>query len=99
MSQQNKASASYRKDLLRDLKDLDYAAGYLNACLDEGADAFLLGLHDVADAHGGIRLLAQKTGLNREHLFKMLSKTGNPRLESLRQLVQAIGMKLRLQPA
>jgi len=43
--------------------------------------------------------LAKKTGLNREHLFRMLSKSGNPQLHSLRQLAEAIGMKLVLQPA
>ena len=92
-------SISYRDDLLRRLKDPRYAADYLSACLEDDEATFLIALRDVADAHGGIRHLAGKTHLNREHLFRMLSKSGNPNLHSLRQLVGAIGLKLTLQPA
>jgi len=93
-------AVSYHEDLLRRLKNPEYAVGYLNACLeakDEGA--FLLAVRDVAQAHGGLSQLAKKTGLNREHLFRMLSKRGNPRLTSLKELIGALGFKLRLRPA
>ena len=92
-------SISYRDDLLRRLKDPKYAAAYLSECLEDDDATFLVALRDVADAHGGIRHLAGKTHLNREHLFRMLSKSGNPHLHSLRQLVGAVGLKLTLQPA
>jgi probable addiction module antidote protein len=92
-------SVSYREDLIRRLKDPKFAAGYLSKCLEDDEATFLVALRDVAEAHGGIRLLAKKTDLNREHLFRMLSKSGNPGLHSLRQLVGAVGLKLTLQPA
>lgn len=95
-----KPAIGYHADLLRRLKDPEYAAGYLNACLKEGDDGdFLLALRDVAEVHGGLRQVAKKTGLNREHLFRMLSKSGNPRLHSLRQLMDALGFKLVLKCA
>lgn len=94
-----KASVSYREDLLRRLKDPELAAGYLSKSLEDDEETFLVALRDVAEAHGGIRFLAGKTHLNREHLFRMLSKSGNPNLHSLRQLVGAVGLKLTLQPA
>lgn len=94
-----KPSVAYRDDLLRRLKEPKYAASYLSACLEDDEETFLVALRDVADAHGGIRQLAQKTHLNREHLFRMLSKSGNPNLHSLRQLVGAVGLKLTMQPA
>lgn len=95
-----KPTISYHDDLLRRLKDPKYAVGYLNACLDdEDEGAFLLAVRDVAQVHGGLRQLSKKAGLNREHLFRMLSKSGNPRLHSLKQLVEALGYKLVLQPA
>lgn len=95
-----KAAVSYHDDLLRRLKNPKYAAGYLNACLEEGDEgAFLLAVRDVAQVHGGLGQLAKKTHLNREHLFRMLSRSGNPRLDSLRQLMEALGFKLVLQPA
>ena len=95
-----KPTISYRDDLLRRLKEPEYAAAYLNKCLEDDDDGggFLLALRDVAEAHGGLRPLAKKTDLNREHLFRMLSRSGNPQLHSLRQLVDAMGMKLVLQP-
>jgi DNA-binding phage protein len=51
-------TVDYRQHLLKDLKDTDYAAGYLTAALEEGEDVFLLALRDVAQAHGGITALA-----------------------------------------
>ncbi len=95
-----KKAASYHDDLLRRLKDPDYAVGYLNACLEDGDEGvFLLAVRDVAQVHGGLRRIARKSGLNREHLFRMLSKSGNPRFHSLRQLVEALGFKWTLKSA
>lgn len=95
-----KPSVDYRDDLLRRLKNPRYAVGYLNACLQDDDDGvFLLALRDVAQVHGGLRSIAGKTHLNREHLFRMLSKKGNPRLHSLRQLIGTFGFKLTLQAA
>lgn len=94
-----KTSVSYRDDLLLRLKDPEFAAGYLSKCLEDDEATFLVALRDVAEAHGGLRQLARKTHLNREHLFRMLSKSGNPHLHSLRQLVGAVGLKFTLQPA
>jgi probable addiction module antidote protein len=95
-----KASKDYHGDLLKRLEDPAYAAAYLNACLNDGDDGvFLLALRDVAQAHGGVAQLAKKTRLNREHLFRLLSKTGNPQLHSLQQIVGALGLKFTLRPA
>jgi probable addiction module antidote protein len=93
---------TYHEDLIERLKDPKRAIGYLNACLsqedfDEGV--LLLALRDVAEAHGGLRNLAKRAGLNREHLFKILSKNGNPRLDSLNQLTNALGFRLAFQIA
>lgn len=95
-----KPAADYQEDLLRRLKDPKHAVGYLNACLEGGDDGdFLVAVRDVAQVHGGLRQLARKAGLNREHLFRMLSKGGNPELRSLRQVVGALGFKLVLERA
>lgn len=84
----------YKERLLEDLKDLDYAAGYLTACYEEGPDVFLLGVRDVAEAHGGLRALADETTLNRENLYDMLSEDGNPRLSSLSTIFEALGLQI-----
>src|SRR5882724_2820482 len=91
---------SYREGLLESLKNPDEAAHYLNACLaDEDERVFLLALRDVADAHGGIRTLSRDTHLNRESLYRMLSKSGNPSLDSLTAVLNACGLRLAVQSA
>jgi probable addiction module antidote protein len=88
---------SYREALLESLKNPEEAAHYLNACLeDPDARVFLLALRDVAEAHGGIRTLSQDTRLNRESLYRMLSKSGNPSLASLAAVLNACGLRLAI---
>jgi probable addiction module antidote protein len=71
--------SSYQKDLIDSLKDPCEAAAYLNVAIEEGdRSVFLLALRNVAEAHGGMAALAEKAGLNRESLYRMLSKRGNP---------------------
>jgi len=90
----------YRERLLDSLKHPDEAAQYLNACLeDEDERVFLLALRDVADAHGGIRVLSRNAHLNRESLYRMLSKSGNPSLDSLAAVLNACGLRLAVQSA
>lgn len=91
---------SYREALLESLKQPEEAAHYLNACLeDQDERIFLLALRDVADAHGGIRALSHQSHLNRESLYRMLSKSGNPSLDSLAAVLNACGLRLAVQSA
>ena len=85
----------YENVLDEDLRDPAEAVGYLNACLEDGdPEVFLLALRDVARARGGLAKLAEVTGLNREHLYRMLSENGNPELRSLETLLDALGFRL-----
>jgi probable addiction module antidote protein len=91
---------SYRESLLESLRNPEDAAQYLNACLeDEDARVFLMALRDVADARGGLRALSRDAHLNRESLYRMLSKSGNPSLESLASVLNACGLRLAVQPS
>ena len=90
----------YRESLLESLRKPDEAAEYLNACLEDGdARVFLLALRDVAEAQGGVRDLSRATHLNRESLYRMLSKSGNPSLGSLTAVLNACGLRLAVQSA
>jgi probable addiction module antidote protein len=85
----------YEDVLDEDLKVPTEAAGYLNACLEDGdPEVFLLALRDVARARGGVARLAEVTALNREHLYRMLSENGNPEFRSLEALLDALGFRL-----
>ena len=89
----------HHKELIKNLKDLKFALGFLNECLEDDDDGiFLQGLRYVAEAQGGLKKLADKAGLNREHLYRLLSKNGNPRLENLRELARVFGWRVLLAP-
>lgn len=86
-------SASYQEYLLESLKDPEEAAGYLNAALEGGdLNVFLLALQNVIQIHGGIAKIAAKTKKSRPSLYKSLSKTGNPYLKNVSEILAAIGM-------
>jgi len=91
---------TYREDKLKRLKDPAEAVGYLKACLEETdmPDLFLAALRDIAEARGiGMTQLAQDTNLNRENLYRVLSKQGNPELGSLYVILDALGLKLSVE--
>jgi probable addiction module antidote protein len=89
---------SYHDDLMRKLKDPKYAVGYLNAAFDdEDRRVFLLALRDVVEAQGGMRKFARFIKISREHIYRMLSKKGNPEFKTLLALLDAAGFKLSIE--
>lgn len=95
-----KRTKSYEGDLHERLRDPAYAMEYLRAALEddeERADAvFLLALRDVATANH-MTHVADATGLNRESLYKMLSRRGNPGIHSLKAVLAAVGLRLSVE--
>ena len=96
-----KLTKSYREDLVKRLRNPKYAATYLNtALMDDDPAVFLIALKDVADAQGeSMARIAKKAHLNRESLYRTLSKGGNPRLYTLHALLEALGFHLAVQPS
>ena len=90
----NRLTKDYHESLLQALQDPQEAAAYLTAALDEGDSAtFLLALRNVADARG-MSTLAVKAQLNRENFYRLLSEHGNPQLDSLTALLDALDLRL-----
>lgn len=90
-----KTKKNYQEDLIESLKNPKEAAAYLNAVIEEGdRELFLLALRNIAKAQGGISSIAEKAHLNRENLYRMLSKRGNPEIKSLLTLLRAMGLEL-----
>ncbi|MGE3556346.1 MAG: addiction module antidote protein [Candidatus Obscuribacterales bacterium] len=86
---------SYKDHLIESLKDPKEAMAYLKAALeDEDGHVFLLALRDVTEAQGSMSWLSGTTDLNRESLYRTLSVRGNPRLSSLRSVLEACGLNL-----
>lgn len=99
-----KNTSDYHAKLLESLADKDEAIAYLKVALEEyeedhDTEVFMLALRNVADARGGISKLSEKTKLNREHLYRILSKKGNPRLITLDTVLRGLGFKLSIEAA
>jgi probable addiction module antidote protein len=86
----------YKRDLLRDLKDAEYAAAYLSASYADSTEAFLIALRDVASARKGMTKLAREANVNRVNLYRMLSRAGNPGLENLRAIFDALNLNVTI---
>ena len=65
---------------------------------DGNAEALLVALRNIAEARGGLGLLAKKTHLNRQSLYQVLSKNGNPRLDTLDLILKCLGYRLAIEP-
>ena len=92
-------TVSYKKILREKLDDPEQAAEYLPACYEEGPEVFLVGLRDVVEAQGGIARAAELSKLNRESLYRLVSRDGNPRLTSLSSVLSALGLKVAFEAA
>ena len=86
---------NYKDDLKRRLGDPGYAAEYLAQVLAEkDSAAFLIALKDVVEAGGGLGRLAGRVRLKRPSLYKILSKNGNPTLETLQEILEPLGLRV-----
>jgi probable addiction module antidote protein len=99
-SEQAMKLRDYRDDLIEKLKDADYAAEYLARVLEEKDQAaFLIALKDVVEAGGGMSVMSKRAGLTRPSLYKVLSPKGNPTLETLRAILEPLGLTMTITKA
>lgn len=99
-----KLTGSYDEWLIQSLRDKQEAAVYLQVAFEEfqkdnDIEALLVALRYVAEAQGGLGRLARKTHLNRESLYKTLSKHGNPKLQTVGLLLKALGFQFSVKCA
>jgi len=92
-------SVPYEDFLLDQLRDPALAIGYLNASLEEkdAPQIFLAAVRRVVQVHG-VAFVADKAHLNRENLYRMLSKRGNPRFSSLMAVLDVLGFHFSIRP-
>lgn len=93
---------SFRESLIEDLNNPEEAISYLQVALEEyekdhDIAAFLLALKTVTIASGGISTLANRTRLNRQNLYRILSPQGNPRLSTLENILHGLGFRLSIE--
>jgi probable addiction module antidote protein len=88
-----------RFDASEFLDDEEVIAEYLAAAMeDENPDVFIAALGDVAKARG-ISEIAKSSGLGRESLYKSLRPGSKLRFETMRKIVDTMGLKLTIEPA
>ena len=69
---------------------------YLNIALAEGDPKhFAQALGDVARAKG-MTAVAEQTGLGRQSLYKTLSGDGNPSVDTLFKVLEALGVRMAI---
>ena len=94
-----KTSVSHDEAIVRRLrKDPGFAAAYLKAALedDDEPGVLLIALRHLAQAQG-IAKVAKLAGVERESLYRALSRHGNPRLSTLVAVTRAIGLRLTVE--
>jgi probable addiction module antidote protein len=92
-----KNSRSYKDELYESLQDDSEALVYLQVAIEESIPDFLKALRHVAEARQ-VSTIAAKSRLNRENLYRILSEGGNPRLNSLTAILEALGLRLSIEP-
>jgi probable addiction module antidote protein len=78
------------------LTDIETAAAYLEATIDESGEdpaAIAAALGAIARS-GNLSELARRTGMSREGLYKALSADGNPSFATIVKVARALGLSV-----
>lgn len=76
----------------------DRVAAYIELAMEEvDPKAIATALGNVARARG-MTQLAKDTGLTREALYRALAPDGNPTLATLAAVLDAMGLRMRVEP-
>ena len=74
-------------------------AEILDGLLASGLDAELLdALRQLAKDSGGIGSVAERAGVNRTYLYRVLSPAGNPEMGTISAVLRTLGLRLAIQP-
>ena len=93
-----KASIPFEVHNMNFLQDPEQVALYLEESYSEGGDElFQIALRNVAKAQqGGLKGVATNAGLNRENLYRALSKSGNPQSKTIKKILNALGIEVQM---
>lgn len=88
-----------RYDSADHLMDIDDAAAYLEATLEEADDdpAFIAQALGTIARSGNVSELARRAGISREGLYKALSAERNPGFATVMKVTRALGLRLHFE--
>lgn len=98
-----KKTRDYHQVLIKLLRDPEECAAYLKVALEEyqqdgHVEMLLIALRNVTEARGGVAYLAKKTKINRQSLYKILSSSGNPTIDTFGIILKGLGFHLSIEP-
>ena len=86
-------------DTAEHLRTDEDVALYIEAVLEDGDPALIRDAIGIVARARGMSQIAREAGLSRESLYKALSQTGNPSFETVRAVLQALGLQLSVKRA
>ncbi len=91
---------SYLVETLRDPKEARvFLEGAMEAYADDNdIEAFMVSLRYLPEAQGGIPKLAERTQLNRQNLYKILTGKTVPRLDTTLSIMKGLVFHLTPEP-
>jgi probable addiction module antidote protein len=100
MKKTNRAAVPFDEFMVESLRGDDEGQFELiKASFEDNSDmpeAILLAIRLVAEARG-FKHFAETADLNRENLYRVLSEGGNPRLDTFFKIINALGLRLRVE--
>lgn len=81
------------------LDDAESQAEYLSDALATGDAAVVAHALGVLARAQGMTEVAREAGVQRENLYRALSPSGNPELETMMGVIRAMGLQLVAKPA
>ncbi len=86
-------------DTAEHLRTDEDVALYIEAVLEDGDPALIRDAIGIVACARGMSQIAREAGLSGESLYKALSQTGNPSFETVRSVLQALGLPLSVKRA
>ena len=90
---------TFPHDTAEHLRTDEDVALYIEAVLEDGDPALIRDAIGIVARARGMSQVARDAGLSRESLYKALSQSGNPSFETVRAVLQALGMQLSVKRA
>ncbi len=92
--------SEFQKDFLA---DAEAAQHYLDIAFEDFQEdgdktSLLKALRAVAEAQGGIGKLSENVEIKRESLYRALSESGNPTVDTLCSVLKGLHLRIRIEP-
>lgn len=89
----------FKDYLIEKLRNSEEAQAFLDAAIieyenDGDIEALMLSLRYIAEAQGGINYLSEKTNLNKQNLYKVLTGKTTPRFDTMVSIIKGLGYHL-----